>query len=264
MRLVGSDPYLISVMLDRDRVPSFDHYPFSIPAIRNLHELEFHPKVTYFVGDNGTGKSTLLEAIAVVAGFNPEGGSTNMSFATRESHSDLHDHIRLKRGIARRTDGYFLRAESFFNVATQIELIDTDIDNIENNSGPPVQQSYGGRSLHEQSHGESFMTLLTQRFHGNGLYLLDEPEAALSPLRQMSVLSVMHDLIQRRSQFVIVTHSPILMAYPDSTIYLFSDDATTPIEYTETEHYSVTRDFLNRREAMLDVLLSDGCGDGDS
>lgn len=242
MRPVGTDPYLISVILDRDNVPSFEDYPFCIPAIRNLRELEFHPKVTYFVGDNGTGKSTLLEAIAVAAGFNPEGGSRDFNFSTRESHSELYDHVRLKRGIRRPTDGYFLRAESFFNLATEVDSLG-------------VAFAYGGTSLHEQSHGESFMSLLTKRFRGNGLYLLDEPEAALSPSRQLGVLTRMHDLIEKNSQFVIVTHSPILMAYPDSTIYLFSDDAIMPIDYTETEHYTITRDFLNRREAMLRVLL---------
>lgn len=254
---IGSEPYLISVALDRANVLSFEDYPFCIPAVRNLHELELHPKVTYFVGDNGTGKSTLLEAIAVAAGFNPEGGSRNFNFTTRESHSELYEHVRLKRGISRRNDGFFFRAESYFNLATEIERIDSDPDNVNYNSGPPVQLSYGGGSLHEQSHGESFMTLLTERFRGNGLYLLDEPEAALSPSRQMSVLTVMHDLIRRNSQFVIVTHSPILMAYPDSTIYLFSNDAITPIDYTDTEHFNITRDFLNRREAMLRVLLGE-------
>jgi predicted ATPase len=249
-----SDQYLISVSLDRREVSSFDDYPFCIPAVRNLHELEFHPKVTYFVGDNGTGKSTLLEAIAVSAGFNPEGGSRNFTWATRESHSALYDHVRLKRGIARPKDGFFFRAESYFNLGTEIERRDNDPDR---GAGGSIINSYGGRSLHEQSHGESFMTLLTERFGGNGLYLLDEPEAALSPSRQMSVLTVMHNLIRRNSQFVIVTHSPILMAYPDSTIYLFSDDAITPIDYTETEHFNITRDFLNRREAMLRVLLGE-------
>lgn len=250
MRPVGSDPYLISVILDRQNVGSFKNYPFCIPAIRNLSELEFHPKVTYFVGDNGTGKSTLLEAIAVAAGFNPEGGSRNFAWSTRESHSQLYEHTRLKRGITRPRDGFFFRAESYFNLATEIERRDSDPDAVGG-----IIEFYGGRSLHEQSHGESFMTLVTKRFHGSGLYLLDEPEAALSPSRQMSVLTRMHDLIRQNSQFVIVTHSPILMAYPDSTIYLFSDDAITPIDYTETEHFNVTRDFLNRREAMLRVLL---------
>lgn len=257
VNLDGLESYLLSVMLDRGNVHSFNQYPYCIPAIRNLTELKLHPKVTYFVGDNGTGKSTLLEAIAVAAGFNPEGGSRNLGFSSYDTHSGLHENMRLCKGIAKPRDGYFLRAESFYNVASAIEDIDSDPDNVENNSGPPIISSYGGRSLHEQSHGESFFTLLTRRFNGQGLYLLDEPEAALSPTRQMSVLTIMHELLGRQSQFIIVTHSPIIMAYPDSTIYLFSEDAITPIDYTETEHYTVTLDFLSRREAMLRVLLRD-------
>lgn len=240
--------------MDRGSVPSFDEYPFCIPGIRNLDKLSLHPKVTFFVGENGTGKSSLLEAIAVSLGFNAEGGGKNWGFATRESHSQLHRHLRLRKGTVRFRDGYFFRAESFFNVATAIEERDADT---EGRSGSPIISAYGGRSLHEQSHGESFLSLLTNRFVGNGLYLLDEPEAALSPQRQMSVLTVMHDLTKLNSQFIIATHSPILMSYPDATIYLFSAEGTTRVEYTETEHYTVTRDFLNRYESMLKVLLRD-------
>lgn len=254
MRYTSFDPYLKKIQLDRRSVPSFDSYPFCIPAIRNLSELELHPQVTFFVGDNGTGKSTLLEAIAVKAGFNPEGGSRNLSFSTRETHSELYEHLRVAKGISRPRDGYFLRAESFFNVATAMERMDSDPDN--RGGGAPIMDTVGGKSLHEQSHGESFLALLTNRFMGNGLYLLDEPEAALSPSKQLSVLSLMNDLINRKSQFIIVTHSPIIMAYPNATIYLFSDDEIAPVEYTETEHYNVTRDFLDRREAMLDILLA--------
>lgn len=239
-------PYVKRVLLERDRVPSFDEYPFCIPAVRNLHDLTLHPKVTYFVGDNGTGKSTLLEAIAVNFGFNAEGGSRDFNFSTRASHSSLHEYIKVAKGIIRPKDHFFLRAESFYNVATEVD-----------NLGLNHTESYDNRSLHDQSHGESFFTLMTRRFRGNGLYLLDEPEAALSPTRQMSVLTIMHNLIRKDSQFIIVTHSPIILAYPESTIYLFSEEAITPVEYTETEHYTVTRDFLDRRERLLEILLSD-------
>jgi len=235
--------FLHKAILRRDKIESFEKYPFCIPAIRNLETLELHPRVTYLIGDNGTGKSTLLEAIAVAAGFNPEGGSRNFNFATRESHSQLWDYISLAKSMARRRDGFFFRAESFFNVATEVDKMGDLVD------------SYGGRSLHEQSHGESFISLMTKRFSGNGLYLLDEPEAALSPLRQLSVLSVIHDLVTRNSQFIIVTHSPIIMAYPDSTIYMFSEDQITTVEYTQTEHFTVMQDFLTHREHMLKVLL---------
>ncbi len=236
--------YLLSLALRRDKVPSFAEYPFCLPVVRNLAEIEFHPRVTFFVGENGTGKSTILEAIAVASGFNAEGGTRNFRFSTRASHSPLHDALALRKGIRRPQDGFFLRAESFFNVATEIEHLG-------------VGDSYGGRSLHEQSHGESFMTLVNERFGGHGLYLLDEPEAALSPSRQLSLLARIHQLVKADSQFVIATHSPILMAYPDAAIYLLTEDAIAKVRYTETEHYAVTREFLNKHEAMLDELLGE-------
>lgn len=245
-----STQYLRQVRLRRETVPSFDRFPFSLPAVRGLDVLDLHPAVTFLVGENGSGKSTLLEAIAVSLGFNPEGGTRNFRFGTRESHSELHRYLRLAKGVAKPRDGFFLRAESFFNVATEIERLDD-----EPSSGPPIIDSYGGKSLHEQSHGESFLTLMTHRFGGQGLYLLDEPEAALSPQRQLAVLSLLHDLVQDGSQFVIATHSPILMAYPDAFIYHLSLDGVERIEYEETEHYRVTRDFLLHPRRMLDVLL---------
>lgn len=236
--------------MQRDKVDSFDRYPFSLPAVRSLERVDFHPKVTFFVGENGSGKSTLLEGIAVSLGFNAEGGSKNFRFGTRRSHSELHEYLRIAKGIRRPRDGFFLRAESFFNVATEIENLD-----VEPSFGPPVINSYGGRSLHEQSHGESFLALMTERFGGQGVYILDEPEAALSPQRQLAVLSRIHDLVLDDSQFIIATHSPILMAYPDSTIYLCSKDGVSPVAYEETEHFQVTRDFLANPERMLRVLM---------
>ena len=170
-----SKQYLSEVRLNREAVDSFDRYPFSLAAVRPLEKLELHPAVTFFVGENGSGKSTLLEAIAVASGFNAEGGSKNFRFGTRDSHSELHRFLRLARGHPRPRDGFFLRAESFFNVATEIEKLDSEP------GGPPIGPSYCERALHEQSHGESFLALLLNRFHGEGLYLLDEPEAALSP-----------------------------------------------------------------------------------
>jgi len=247
-----STQYILDITLKRSEVQSFDEYPFCLDAVRNFDSLKLHPKVTYFIGENGSGKSTLLEAIAVYLGFNPEGGTKNFNFGTRESHSDLHRYLRIGRGLVRPHDGFFLRAESFFNLATNIE----DMDAVES-MAPPVIDSYGGKSLHEQSHGESFLALMTQRFGGNGIYILDEPEAALSPQRQLAILSRIHDLVKDNSQFIIATHSPILMAYPDSTIYQCGPDGITETTYEETEHYQVTRDFLMNRERMLKILLED-------
>ena len=242
--------YVSRVSLQRGKVESFDRFPFSLPVVRTLESLDLHPKVTFFVGENGSGKSTLLEGIAVSLGFNAEGGSKNFRFDTRRSHSDLHAYLRIAKGMKRPRNGFFLRAESFFNVATEIENLDA-----EPGSGPPIIHAYGGRSLHEQSHGESFLALMTERFGGQGLYILDEPEAALSPQRQLAVLSRMHDLVLDNSQFIIATHSPILMAYPDSMIYLCSKDGIAPVRYEETEHFQVTRDFLANPQRMLRVLL---------
>jgi predicted ATPase len=250
-------PYIREVQLKRDQVPSFDHYPFSLEAVRQLSRLELHPKVTYFIGENGSGKSTLLEAIAVSWGFNAEGGTKNFNFATRRSHSPLHDYLRLVKGVRRPQDGFFLRAESFFNVASEIEVLDKE------GRGRPVIDSYGGLSLHEQSHGESFLALMTHRFGGRGLYILDEPEAALSPQRQLAVLARIHDLVQDDSQFIIATHSPILMAYPDATILVLDRDGPPhPVAWRDTEHYGVTRTFLNDTEHMLDILLDRTPGTG--
>lgn len=244
-----SRQYVSRVALLRDRVDDFARYPFLLPAIRTLDTIELHPRMTIFVGENGSGKSTLLEAIAVSLGFNAEGGTRNFRFGTRDSHSELHDYLRVSKGFRRPKDGFFLRAESFFNVATEIEERDKGL------GGPPIIDSYGGRSLHEQSHGESFLALLTERFGGKGIYLLDEPEAALSPQRQLAVLSRIHDLILDDSQFIMATHSPILMAYPDALIYQCDAEGMRPIAYEDTEHYQVMRGFLMHPQRMLDTLL---------
>jgi predicted ATPase len=250
---VTLDPFILQVTLLRDRVPSFDQYPFSIPAIRSLEQIELHPRVTFFIGENGSGKSTLLEAIAVAAGFNPEGGSRNFSFSTRASHSALDDYLKLTWGAMRpkRPDGFFLRAETFYNVASEIERLDGEP------GGPPIINYYGGVSLHEQSHGESFFAVLLNRFTGSGLYLLDEPESALSPTRQLSMISIVRQLTTRGSQFIIATHSPIIMAYPEASIFHFSAEGIRPTSYQETENYKVTKAFLTRTEPMLHELLKD-------
>jgi len=248
------DPFVRAIYLVEDRVPKPPRYPFSLPAVQSLlHELKLHPKVTFLIGENGSGKSTLLEAVAIAAGFNAEGGSRNFRFSTRSSESDLHASIRLVRGVRRPRDGFFLRAESYFNVATEIERLDA-----EPSAGPTILPSFGGRSLHEQSHGESFFALVQNRFRRDGFYVLDEPEAALSPARQMAFLARLHDLVRMGSQFVIATHSPILMAYPQARLLELSDAGIRDVAYEDTDHFRVTRDFLLRRDQMLRELFSDG------
>jgi predicted ATPase len=235
-------PYLKEIALKRESIGDFESYPFCIPAIKKLKTLKFHPDVTVFVGENGSGKSTLIEGIAVALGFNPEGGTKQSQFTTSRTHSELHNHLRLVKSFKKPGDEYFLRAESFYNLATFME-----------ETG--YLRGYGGKSLHQQSHGESFMATLLNKLTGGGLYIMDEPEAALSPSRQMAALSAIHHLIEQNSQFIIATHSPILLAYPRACIYQLDDQGLRKIEYEETEHYSVTRQFLNGYKQLLKILM---------
>lgn len=241
--------YLDSVFLRRE-LPE-GSYLSAIPAVRWLqtHRLALNAPVTFLVGENGSGKSTLLEAIAVACGFNAEGGTRNFTFSTRETHSQLGEYLTVaKRRYPR--DGFFLRAESFYNVATNIDEMDEAPS-----FSPRLIDSYGGVSLHAQSHGESFLALVQNRFGGQGLYLLDEPEAALSPSRQLTLLGELRRLAERDSQFLIATHSPILMAYPGARIYLLDEEGIREIAYRETEHYQLTRRFLEDPERMLRYLF---------
>jgi predicted ATPase len=236
-------PYWIEAQFERREGWDEAIYPFNLPAVRTLHSLPFHPNVTFLVGENGSGKSTLIEALAVAWGFNAEGGGREHRFETRASHSPLHRFVRPVKSPQRLQDGFFLRAESFFTTATYLE--------------EAGGRRYGDAPLHEQSHGESFFALFENRFIGDGLYILDEPEAALSPSRQLSFLAKMHELVLARSQLIIATHSPIILGYPNAWIYQVSEHGVNRIEYEDTDHYQVTRNFLIRREMMLDILLSE-------
>ncbi|MEG1523667.1 MAG: AAA family ATPase [Clostridia bacterium] len=242
--------YLRSVQLTTNTFLGDDAYLDSIPAVQSLGSLDLsRAPVTFFVGENGSGKSTLLEAIAVASGFNPEGGSRNFHFSSADTHSGLHQYLRLVRAATRPRDGYFLRAESFYNVASNIDLLDEG-------SGE-LTASYGGRSLHQQSHGESFLSLVLNRLGGNGLYILDEPEAALSPSRQLALLTAIHRMVNARSQLLIATHSPILSAYPNAIIYQLDETGIAPIRYEDTEQYRITRAFLDNPKRMLSMLMED-------
>lgn len=243
--------YVLHAALQREKVKSFDRYPFSLPVVRSLDRVALHPKMTYFIGENGSGKSTLLEAIAVSLGFNAEGGSKSFSFGTRRSHSELHEYLRVAKGFRRPRTGFFLRAESFYNVATEIERLDEDPF-----GGPPITDAYGGRSLHEQSHGESFLALIQHRFGPKGLYILDEPEAALSASRQLALLVRMRDLLREGSQFIIATHAPIVLSYPGAIIYGLDEEGISEVPYDQVENVALTRTFLADRERYLERLFS--------
>jgi predicted ATPase len=237
-------PYLQRIRIDWDGVREPDKYPFSIPAVKALTELDFHRDVTFVIGENGSGKSTLVEAIALAMGFGAEGGTKNVKLQSASDTSQLAHHLKLERSFKRPADAYFLRAESFYNVATYMDSVD-------------YLKGYGGKSLHARSHGEAFFSVLTDKLRGNGLYIFDEPEAALSPSRQTAALVAIHNLVQNESQFIIATHSPILMAYPNARIVLLDETGISEVAYEDTEHYTVTRNFLNRHQTMLKHLLDD-------
>ena len=238
-----ADLYLQRVEVDGD-IPG-NSYIARLPVVRSIMDsggLDLRCPVTIFVGENGVGKSTLVEAIAIRMGFNPEGGTVNFNFATRESHSPFHEYLRLIKGCRRRKDGFFLRAESFYNVASSIDDLG-------------VVGNYGQVSLHAQSHGESFMALVENRFWGKGFYILDEPEAALSPARVMTLMHHMGRLVDDESQFIVSTHSPMIMAFPGADVIQIDEEGFSHVDYRETEHYQVMRRFLEDPERMLGYLF---------
>jgi predicted ATPase len=244
-------PMLDKAKVSFEGVTNTQEYPFCVNLIKNLKDIHFPTQVTFFVGENGTGKSTILEAIACKAEFGLEGGSKNISFTTSEEKT-YQGAKNLARCITlswrrKPKNGYFFRAESFFNVATYI-------DNLGGGSYTP----YGGKSLHEQSHGESFLSFFKNRLSWGGFFIFDEPEAALSPQRQLSLLSIMHELCKgTESQFIIATHSPILLAYPGATIYSCDGDVLKAIAYEETDHYKITKQFLDNPDRYLHHLFKD-------
>ncbi|WP_333625761.1 AAA family ATPase [Sphingobacterium siyangense] len=227
----------ISKIVNNRPIEKRIEYPYNIPSIINLENIILNKEVTFITGENGTGKSTLIEAVAINAGFNPEGGSRNFNFKTQDSHSELFEDIQLIRTAYRNTDGFFLRAESFYNVATAIDEY--------------FAQSFYGGSLHECSHGESFLALLHHRLRGNGLYIFDEPESALSIVSQLNMLVRIQQLVKTKSQFIIATHSPILMAYPGADIFEVAIDGIKLISYEETEQYRLNKYFMNNRQQVL-------------
>ncbi|NOU86544.1 AAA family ATPase [Paenibacillus sp. LMG 31460] len=235
--------YLRSLEILRNDHTDPKTYPFSIPAVKSLKSLSFRTNVTFLVGENGSGKSTLLEAIAYQSGFNTAGGGKNNYYDVEASHSILGDHIRLS-WMPKITNGFFLRAETFYHFASHLDTL------------PESLQYYGGRSLHEQSHGEAFLSLFKHRFGKKAIYLLDEPEAALSPARQLALMRVIKDL-EKEAQFIIATHSPILLGFPDAQIINFDVHPIEEIKYENTLHYIITRRFLENRKSVLQELFSD-------
>jgi predicted ATPase len=247
---------LKKLTLLRERVPGWEAYPFCVPAIRELHEVRFRSRVCFLAGENGTGKSTLLEAIAAHYGFGREGGTRNFRNSSTDSNQSIDPLVKaLRLSFDVRTGaGFYLRAESFFNVASHIDELDK-----EPSGGPPLSTFYGGRSLHTRSHGETFFTVLDLKFRRNGLFLLDEPEAALSPQRQLSFLVLIHDVLRRfkDAQFIISTHSPVLLAYPKAQILSFDDGKVHEIDYERSGSYQVVHHFLNHREKFLEELFAE-------
>lgn len=247
---MGLDSQLMiqRISLEREEVPSFDIYPFNIDIIKNLHEIKLTSPVTFLVGENGVGKSTLIEAIAVALDLPSEGGTQNFLYGTKNTTSSLSNYLRIPEYNKAKTK-FFLRAESFYNFSTEIDrLVEED--------GYVKLYSYYGGSLHTCSHGESFIQLIQNKFTDHGLYILDEPEAALSPQRQLTLMYLIDELVKEGSQFIIATHSPILLAYRDGIILDLNNNLNI-VKYKDTEIYKLYKTFISDPDGMQHRLLDE-------
>jgi len=240
--MLSIKPYLKEIKYQKEGVVDAQNYPFNIPFLQKLEKIEFHADVTFIVGENGAGKSTLIEAIAQGLGFSKEGGTKNFNLDTADTTSQLHRYFKLIKGFKKPSDYYFLRAESFYNVATYMDEVG-------------YLKEYGGKSLHQQSHGESFFSVINNKLQGRGLYIFDEPEAALSPNRQLAAISAIHELVQNDSQFIIATHSPIIMAYPNAKILLLNGLGIQEVAFEETEHFQTYDLFFKNHKGLIHNLI---------
>ncbi len=240
--------FIKRIEYQKEKIKNLDEYPYNILCLKGFEALDFHSPVTFLIGENGSGKSTLIEALAISMGMNGEGGTNNFNFSTKNTVSSLYQCLKVIKYPNLPQTKFFLRAETFYNFSTQL-------DEIQKESGDVIQY-YGGKSLHEQSHGESFMSVMKNRFGSKGLYILDEPEAALSPTRQMSLLILMKQLVEDGSQFIIATHSPILLAYPNAEIYNLERQFSL-CQYEDTDYFQLYKLFINDKERILKELLED-------
>jgi len=244
MSKIKAKPYLIDVSYRKEAISAPDIYPFNIPFLRKFEKMEFDEDVTIIVGENGSGKSTLIEAIATNLGLSSEGGTKNFNINTANDISALSNFLQLGKSYKKPTDYYFLRAESFYNVATFMD-----------NLGGAQRNGYGNKNLNQQSHGEAFFAVLKHKLSGKGLYIFDEPESALSPSRQLSALAMIQQLVQKESQFIIATHSPILMAYPNAKILMIGEEGVEEVQFEDTEHYRIYKRFFSDYKSLVNQIL---------
>ncbi len=235
--------FINSVKICWNEVPDGDSYPFNIPAIASMDTLSFEKPVTLFCGENGRGKSTLLEGISIALGLNPEGGSRNYTFSVKATHSALHDYLSLRKSLCKPKDSFFVRSDTLFNLITETDNLDDD------------KRYYGGRSLHQRSHGESILALISHRFGGEGLYILDEPETGLSQSAQIALVCEITRLANLGSQFIIATHSPILLCLSDAAVFEF-DDEVHPVDPGESLELIVLRRFLDNPDKVIAEFMS--------